>query len=625
MSCNVSEFFCFRAFTLAERCRSRGFQFAAEKLYTQVLIRSAAKWYVDMLRAASRHLSSNISPERMLHHAERWASLKDRCPNRLGPMSHWAYLAASSGERDFAQREFQRAQLDRGRYSEEAFYWRIAYIDFLVAFQFVDMAQVEACKLREEIHLFPLVGIIPVEILLAEAESAGAQSNPHRQVSLLQYATIVHPFDGRGWASLAQVLVGFDLNWSKNAAVMAIKVGEESDEEALILSKALLRHFSLNSADVNALYRSYVSTAAGRNRDATLLSTAAEMFFLSGEYDAAYELSQEAVEKKGNDFFCLFTALKASVGMKKIKDAEEYLIRAIEANPREAVWNIHNWPTSFRILYRSSLFKNIEDYFDEKYEQDNDINLLPSYNNAWHYDKIKKRREVLLDNKLPSCVLVTLAKSGSVSIGSILMSGFELVDAAYSIGTRKIIPSWLDDYARGGCCHVTHLEATRNNIEKLKKSGVKVIVHLRDPRQVLISHVYHNLKYEKASPGLRVDGYDEMSMHEKVDYVLYTMWEDVIHWISKWVDAANGMDITFTTFEKFKADKDKFVDELISAYGGNRRFFNRNNVFVKDINVDNHFRSGQINEWRTLFTKDQIEFVNDRFPRAWSDLFGWNV
>lgn len=625
MNNNILSKFCLRLFGFAERSRVKGFNNAAKYLYEYVLRKSNATGFVDMLRAASRHLLQNTDAELLACQKCYWERLKDKYPERLGPMYHWANLSACSGERDDAQQQFKSAVSICREYSEEAFYWKIAYIDFLVKSSFILLVKDEIIKLREEIHLYPLAGIVPTDVLLAEAETASAKLNPHKQIALLGYATLVHPFDGRGWAALSRALVGFDPNWSKDAALMAITVDDKNESIATDLSRILLRHIALNFDGVTDTYRSYIESIVQRKRDPKLLVTLAEISFLSGNYSLAYDLSQEALQDIGDDFHCLFVATKAAFSMKKITEAEDYLLRAIEADPRNAVWHMHQWSTSFRIIYRSSLYKTMENYFDSKFNEDSDICLLPNYNDEWHYQELRKRREKLQRQGLPSCVLVTQGKSGSVSVGSILMSGFGLVDAAYSLGTRKIIPSWLKYFGQGGCCHVTHLVATAENVARLKENGVKVIVHLRDPRQVIMSHVFHNLKYEKANPLLKIDGFDDMNLSDQIDYVMYTMWEELVYWIDKWVAASSKLDITFTTFENFKKDRYAFADHLVAAYGGDKKMFNRDNIFVKDINVDNHFRSGHVNEWRSAFNKDQLAFVNDNFRREWANLFGWEV
>src|SRR3546814_4250171 len=76
-----------------------------------------------------------------------------------------------------------------------------------------------------------------------------------------------------------------------------------------------------------------------------------------------------------------------------------------------------------------------------------------------------------LGRNLPSAAIVTLTKSGSVSVGAILASGFGLPTVTYSLITEAVVPSWAWDFAMGGACYVTHLRPTADSIEQLKLAG----------------------------------------------------------------------------------------------------------------------------------------------------------
>ena len=65
-----------------------------------------------------------------------------------------------------------------------------------------------------------------------------------------------------------------------------------------------------------------------------------------------------------------------------------------------------------------------------------------------------------------------------------------------------MIAPWLAEYLRGGACYTTHLQPTPENIELLAAGGAKpIIVHVRDPRQILVSVLEHRRRYPNQLPG----------------------------------------------------------------------------------------------------------------------------
>ena len=237
--------------------------------------------------------------------------------------------------------------------------------------------------------------------------------------------------------------------------------------------------------------------------------------------------------------------------------------------------------------------------------------------------RIIELRESNIQKGLPSIVLVTQGKAASVSVASIFNSGFNLPSVAYSFVTLEVIESWARDYARGGACYTTHLLPTRRNIACLKRSGIdKVIVHVRDPRQSLLSMIHHVSRYPDQLVRLARE-FGEKSIAQQIDDLL-AVYVSRVHWILGWIEAESEMNIMFSTFEEFVQDEERFIRRYLDFYGAPIEHFSYQNAVTRHEGTDYHFRSGEIAEWRDHFPSKQASYLSNWIPRELKERFGWS-
>jgi hypothetical protein len=238
-------------------------------------------------------------------------------------------------------------------------------------------------------------------------------------------------------------------------------------------------------------------------------------------------------------------------------------------------------------------------------------------------ERVLQLREANIAKGLPSALLVTQGKSGSVSVSSIFNSGFNLPSFAYSLVHLKVIPGWLKDYMRGGACYVTHLRPTSENIGLLKKAGVnKVIVHVRDPREAFISAVHHHSHYNYQTPDYDNEQFRQMPLSHKAELLMQWYYQPIT-WILDWLRAERSLSIHFSTFNEFVHDKERFVNRYLEFYDGDRALFNREDALTTHEGTDYHFRTGKTNAWQEGLTPEQIEHLNASLPEALRERFGW--
>lgn len=229
-------------------------------------------------------------------------------------------------------------------------------------------------------------------------------------------------------------------------------------------------------------------------------------------------------------------------------------------------------------------------------------------------------REDNIAKGLPSVAMVTLGKSGSISVANIFNSGFNLPSFAYSLGMSEVIESFVRDFARGGACYSTHLEPKLANVQRLKAAGVeKIVVHVRDPRQSLLSMIHHVSKYPDQMPERIRRNLHEPSIRERMDdFLELYFW--AIGFIQRWCDAEKELNILFSTFEEFVCDRTAFTKRYVAFYGHADRFSWHDAL---NFSGDTHFRLGRVDEWREVFPKKTAEFLTSVIPPAMLDRFNW--
>lgn len=237
--------------------------------------------------------------------------------------------------------------------------------------------------------------------------------------------------------------------------------------------------------------------------------------------------------------------------------------------------------------------------------------------------RLLSRREENIHNGLPSVVVAAMGKSASTAVGNIFHSGFDLPTFAYSLFHMRVIDSWARDFARGGACYTTHLDPSRDTVARLRRAGIsRLIVHVRDPRQALVSIVHHFDKYPDQLVVHRERVKDAPNMSARAMAVL-DLYSSSIKWIRGWFELEHEIDILFSTFEEFVSDRAAFVEKYLKFYGVDRCHFNWETAFGEHTGVDEHFRSGRTDEWREVFTREEAEYLSSMMPLRALQRFGW--
>ena len=249
----------------------------------------------------------------------------------------------------------------------------------------------------------------------------------------------------------------------------------------------------------------------------------------------------------------------------------------------------------------------------------------------------------------PGIFINTLPKSGSVFIHSALITGLDL--PKWRIGLAIFpddiaIPEYTKRLAAGNLVSQEHLPAHNKNLITLRQSGIdRLVVHVRDPRQALLSWVHHvdrqykNGNFEPTGYPL-CDGYFSLSykgqkdcepyfsldFEEKINWHIEYYLPLLIDWIKGWVavgeNPAHDLKILFTRFQDMKSDPDTLFRSILSFYDIHPSDFHQPHIELKDGRL--HFRKGKVNEWKAVFTNEQIEKATHMIPKALAGKFDWD-
>lgn len=236
----------------------------------------------------------------------------------------------------------------------------------------------------------------------------------------------------------------------------------------------------------------------------------------------------------------------------------------------------------------------------------------------------------------PSVLISSLPKSGSIYQLNLFQKG--LGYAARNVSPGYFPHDHLDwtrlrDAARGGVIAQSHFDASPLNLQALRLLQPRVQVHLRDPRQATLSMAHHLRRFWELyrDPGVMLcvepapaPALYDLDFTAQLDWMLDHYLPGCIRWIGEWLAVADGppagVEVLLTSFDDMVRDEPAFARRTLEFFGIPEAKFNRP-ALEKTMAV--HFRKGEADEWKRVFTQAQQERASALIPAAWKDRFGW--
>lgn len=162
---------------------------------------------------------------------------------------------------------------------------------------------------------------------------------------------------------------------------------------------------------------------------------------------------------------------------------------------------------------------------------------------------------------------------------------------------------------------------------------IRMVLHLRDPRQSQLSAVHHYERMLADGPfyarqnllAMMPQGYEFWTFEQRLDLQLglcpeanngamtrmHQNLEGQIHWVERWLEAIERDEIpvplVVTDYNDLADGNLQFVANLLDALGIPRESFDFNTMGEKPKPGISHYRRGDPNEWRRSFSEAQQE------------------
>lgn len=225
-------------------------------------------------------------------------------------------------------------------------------------------------------------------------------------------------------------------------------------------------------------------------------------------------------------------------------------------------------------------------------------------------------------------ILTTMPKSGSEYVWMALTTGLNLTPIRISSAEmfEVIDGERLEHVSKGGFVTHGHMRCTETNSVLLSQHVDRLVVHVRDPRQALVSWVHYQDHREIVDlPTLNAWGsLSDMTFEARVDYFIDGFFAHQVKFLKSWVDAESDKEflprILVTRQEDLRSDPDGFFLRILNFYDLNPELFRFPEPPKKG---ERHFRRGETDEWRRVLLPGQIERIQGMLSDQLLERFGW--
>ena len=233
-----------------------------------------------------------------------------------------------------------------------------------------------------------------------------------------------------------------------------------------------------------------------------------------------------------------------------------------------------------------------------------------------------------------SILLVSIPKSGTIYMRELLIRGLGLKPLTVSneyFPEDQLRLNELEEFHRGGRIASTHIDPSAVNLQLLDAFVQRWVVHIRDPRSVLLSWTHHLarlfgvanmhalLKLTPTPP----PEYHLQPIEWRIDWNIQNFLPSVVAWTQDWVKLADRYPdrILLTEFADLRENELDFMTRLVS-FGGYPEGCYKHPALDKTMAL--HFRNGHLDEWRTAFSADQLARADEHLPADLCARFGWS-
>ena len=177
-----------------------------------------------------------------------------------------------------------------------------------------------------------------------------------------------------------------------------------------------------------------------------------------------------------------------------------------------------------------------------------------------------------------------------------------------------------------------HLAPSQENVNILKYFKLPIVVHIRDPRQAMLSWIHHidritggdaNAEWVLYTIPRVPQNYFSYTLTEKITWHIKHYLPQLIDWIQRWsqLSESRELDILITDWSELRHDESALIARILEYYGIDKTKFEQT-VVPKDIETS-HYRKADANEWMEEYSRSQILTSTRMIPKWMLNRFNW--
>jgi len=306
----------------------------------------------------------------------------------------------------------------------------------------------------------------------------------------------------------------------------------------------------------------------------------------------------------------------------------ERYIKASESEISRALWSIYNDLAKNNIFKLYSNYQNLEAFPGSPWL------VLNEFDDYLNYccDFVTKQKKAISKGIEP-IFIVSFPKTASSFIATVIAQGLDIPACTVTLWNQKhqlrriIVPAWLRCFLMGGVVTHEHLSPFKENVKQLSKYKPKMIIHIREPKQVVISHVHHIKKFvvQNKTVTEAQEWYLESEISDCIDRIIKNLLPFYMNWVLQWYQVYREKicEIEFTSYEQFIEDKEMFFEKVAEIFCIPNNKINKLKKTQRKLNQQkglHNMRNKSADEWKEVMSKQQQQNVDALIPKEFKEI-----
>ena len=247
---------------------------------------------------------------------------------------------------------------------------------------------------------------------------------------------------------------------------------------------------------------------------------------------------------------------------------------------------------------------------------------------SWRRTFLAEQRDAISAAR-PAMVIASLPKSASSYVTAVTCKLLQMPvcrTAAGHFPQFRVIDAWARQAALGGAVTHEHLAPVAGNLDALRAAGIRrIAVHVRDPRQALISFLYTDIARAALPP--------RPPLGRALPWSTEEYYRAEVEWLAQWAEAEArppaGLDVQMRSFEQLVGGYAGYFHDLWSLFGVDlpaatiaRALEEMQEPGTRPVR---NFRKGATDEWRAVVSPPEREKMWDLMPGDLAARFGWEA